>query len=127
MSEIIRDYKVFTLPQPRGIPNSRYFVLRLDDGVDFYITDTFGNYKQVLNASVAPSLPVIGEIPVGLINGSNATYTSLNDFIPETLEVKLNGLSLTKTLDYNTIGNNTINFFISPLVGEKILINYIKL
>ena len=70
---------------------------------------------------------VMGEIPTGLINGSNATFTSLSPFIPEKLIVERNGVTQRKTTDYSTIGNNTINLTFSPENGESILINYIKL
>lgn len=69
---------------------------------------------------------IIGETPAGLVNGSNATYTSANDFIPETVEVFLNGVRQTLLGDYTTSGNTTILFVTSPGTGEVIRINYIK-
>lgn len=70
---------------------------------------------------------VMGEIPNGLINGGNATFTSLSPFIPEKLIVERNGVTQRKNTDYSTTGNNTINLTFSPETGESILINYIKL
>lgn len=70
---------------------------------------------------------VMGEIPTGLINGANATFTSLSPFIPEKLIVERNGITQRKNIDYTTTGNNTINLTFSPDTGESILINYIKL
>lgn len=70
---------------------------------------------------------IIGEIPQGLINGINATFTSLSPFIPASVEVYLNGVRQKIIDDYNTIGNNTIQFLISPTTNENILIDYIKL
>lgn len=70
---------------------------------------------------------VFNEVPSGSINGSNATFTSAYDFIIDTLEVFLNGVKLTKLSDYNTSGTNTISLYTSPLTGELLNINYIKL
>lgn len=70
---------------------------------------------------------VMGEIPNGLINGSNATFTSFFDFIPEKLIVERNGVTQRNGIDYTTTGTNTINLTFSPEIDESILINYIKL
>lgn len=69
---------------------------------------------------------VFGETPNGVINGINATYTTDFDFVPETVEVKLNGLTQKVVDDYNTSGTDTIIFLVSPLTDDKILVNYIK-
>lgn len=70
---------------------------------------------------------VIGEVPTGLINGSNATFTTANPFVAGTVEVFVNGLRQTIIVDFNTSGNNTIQLIFSPLTGEVITVNYIKL
>lgn len=67
---------------------------------------------------------IFNEVPDGLLNGSNAIFTSNNAFIPETLEVFLNGLKLKRIDEYNTTGNFTINLMVSPGADEQILINY---
>jgi hypothetical protein len=70
---------------------------------------------------------VFQEVPTGLINGVNATFTSANNFVSGSLEVFLNG-SLQKIVnDYQVVGNNTINLNFSPFTNENLLINYIKL
>lgn len=70
---------------------------------------------------------VVNEIPSGLINGSNATFTTAFDFVPGTEEVFLNGIKLVKLEDYNTTGNNQIDLYVSPLTGEDLIINYSKI
>lgn len=70
---------------------------------------------------------VVNEIPSGLINGSNATFTTAFDFVPGTEEVFLNGLKLVKLEDYNTTGNNQIDLYVSPLTGEDLIVNYSKI
>lgn len=70
---------------------------------------------------------VFNEIPTGAVNGSNVTFTSLNSFLIETLEVFVNGVKQTKILDYITSGNSTITLLFSLDTGESIHINYVKL
>ena len=70
---------------------------------------------------------VKNETPIGLINGANASFTSQFNFIPESVEVFLNGLIQQKVIEFQTIGDNQINLNITPNLGELILINYIKL
>lgn len=70
---------------------------------------------------------IIGEVPQGLVNGINATFTSLNPFVPISVEVYLNGVRQKIIEDYNTINNDTIQFMVSPTINENILVDYIKL
>lgn len=71
---------------------------------------------------------VTGEIPTGLINGSNATFTSAFPFDPLSVEVFLNGLRQQVIADYNTVGNTQIIFLVSPESNtSSLLINYKKL
>lgn len=67
-----------------------------------------------------------GEVPTGLVNGINATFTTINNFIPDKEEVYLNGLRIKKTVDYNTSGLNQILMAVSPNTGETITVDYIK-
>lgn len=99
-------------------------VFSILDDVNASVEDTLNDVVD--EGVLGDSDFVIGETPSGAINGSNATYTSLNDFIPETLEVFLNGIRQTVLGDYNTSGNTTIQFVTSPGTGEVLRINYIK-
>ena len=69
---------------------------------------------------------VHGETPAGVIDGSNATFTTAFDFVPESVDVS-DGVRLKVIEDYQTTGNRTIILNQSPLAGENILIDYIKL
>ncbi|MEP7197242.1 MAG: hypothetical protein ABI851_12040 [Saprospiraceae bacterium] len=75
----------------------------------------------------ASSLEVKNEIPMGLVDGSNPTFTSYNLFIPETIQVYMNGVRNKIGYDFITIGNDTILFSTSPINGDIILIDYQKL
>ena len=68
-----------------------------------------------------------GEEPNGIINGVNATFTSRKLFIPETVEVYINGLKQMITKDYIITGYNTIILFNSLELMDQISINYAKI
>ena len=72
------------------------------------------------------NLFVINEEPNGSVNGSNATFTVDFNFIPESVDVKVNGLTQKRVDDFNTTGTQTVILVNSPTSGENILISYIK-
>ncbi len=129
MSAII-FHKVNALPLAPDA-NAIYFVLN-GDYAETYVTDELGNAKGVGNSLMITALSpanadVKNEIPSGAINGSNVFFTSAFNFNISSLEVFLNGVKQKVLDDYNTIGNNTIQMMVSPLVTETITINYKKL
>ncbi len=65
------------------------------------------------------------ETPTGLINGSNATYQSLSDFVPESVAVLVNGVTQRRIDDFNTSGVRTVTLNQSPAAGESVKLNYI--
>lgn len=67
---------------------------------------------------------VIGETPLGAINGSNATFTTLQGFVPNSVQLFVNGVSQTNGTDYVTIGTNILSLMVSPIVGDTIRVNY---
>jgi hypothetical protein len=69
---------------------------------------------------------VIGEVPSGLVNGSNATFTTAFSFDPDTIDVFVNGLKLLKPDEFTTTGTTQINLTFSPATGEVIQVNYQK-
>lgn len=68
---------------------------------------------------------VFGETPTGSINGSNATFTSQFNFVPESVVVLVNGLEQRRVTDFNTSGTQTIILADAPQVGESVRINYV--
>ncbi len=99
------------------------------------ITNVISNPSPNTSVSVAGTLIlggssvdfVFNETPAGLVNGSNATFTSAFDFIPESVKVEINGLGQKKVTHFNTIGNDIITLNESPLSGDQIQVHYIKL
>lgn len=67
---------------------------------------------------------VIGETPSGAVNGSNATFTTAQNFVPESVQVFVNGVSQTNAVDYTTSGTTTISLNVSPISGDYIRVNY---
>jgi hypothetical protein len=69
---------------------------------------------------------VDGEIPTGLVNSSNATFSLVNAPTPaSSLQVFRNGLLMRSGLDYNLSGQ-TISFLAAslPQTGDALLANY---
>lgn len=97
----------------------------------FYIIDKDGKTefisKSINNVSNIISLFVNNDVPINIINGINNVFNTSFNFIPESVEVFLNGIKQKIITDYQIINNNTITLNTSPNVGENILINYIKL
>lgn len=69
---------------------------------------------------------VFGIVPSGLINGSNATFTTPDSFIPETVQLFRNGLSQYNPTHFYTTGTHTIILNFSPIVGDILTVNYYK-
>jgi len=67
---------------------------------------------------------VIGETPTGAINGQNATFVSLQNFEPLTVDVILNSTVQTYGIDYYTAGTDTIIMNVAPVVGDILRLNY---
>ncbi len=67
---------------------------------------------------------VVGEVPIGAIDGSNASFTTAYDFVPESVEVFWSGIRLNLVSEYVTVGTQTINLTQSPQIGEVITVNY---
>lgn len=72
-----------------------------------------------------PTKFIFGEMPSGAVNGSNPTFTSEFDFVPESVVVLLNGLEQQRIVDFNTSGNRTVTLTVSPNSGESVRLNYI--
>ncbi len=69
---------------------------------------------------------VFGEVPSGVMNGSNATFVTAYNFVPESVQVFLNGLLQKIVSDYSTSGSTVIMLVSAPQAGENILVNYLK-
>ena len=100
--------KIENVPDPQN-PQDAVNLRTLDDAISSIISN---------------NNDIIGEEPLGSINGMNNIYTTANNFIPNSLEVFVNGLKQKLVDDYNISGTTTIILTFSPNIGEEILVNY---
>ena len=87
-----------------------------------------GNISELINdAGYITDLEekVVNEIPTGVLNGVNSTFTTQFGVKPDSEEVYVNGNRQKKPDDYN-ISGQIINLTFSPQSTESILIDYIK-
>jgi hypothetical protein len=87
------------------------------------VGDVFVEWNGILNTANSAAF-VFGETPSGAVNGSNATFTSLQNFVPQSVQVFINGVSQTNGVDYTTSSTSTITMNVSPVSGDYIRINY---
>ena len=90
--------------------------LTMDASADFTIADSYVTDTWVYR-----------EVPSGLVNGSNASYTLAATPLSATECVHLNGVlqNVGGSNDY-TISTNTVTFNSAPETGDVILVNYAK-
>ncbi len=90
--------------------------------------DTYGRVTAGTNPTVlAPANVVTREVPSGLVNGSNTTYTLANTPVVGTEQVYLNGILLDVGAgnDY-TISGATITMLVTPQTNDKLRVTYLK-
>lgn len=84
---------------------------------------TLKDYFNTINLDRENNL-IIGEVPIGIIDGQNSIFQSRNLFDVSSLEIFSNGLKLFITEDYNIYDSKFIYLNFSPQTGEIITINY---
>ena len=65
------------------------------------------------------------EVPIGVLNGINPIFTTINSLVANSEDLYVNGNKMKKPDDYN-ISGQIITLTFSPQSTETILINYIK-
>lgn len=80
--------------------------------------------KNEANPVIRRSDLIFGETLTGTINGSNATFSTANNFVPGSVDVFVNGLKQKRVTHFNTTGVTTIIFSDSPQVGDILVANY---
>ena len=117
----VRFFQVNTLPGTL-LPRSFYYVKDGVGGAMGYLTDENAVPQVVGGTRIA------GEVPAGLINNSNTTFTTSKNFIPGTEEVFVNGMKQTPTVDYVTSNDNQVILHVAPMTSgqatDTITINY---
>lgn len=65
----------------------------------------------------------ISEIPIGIINGTNTTFTTTYSIVVNTQMIFLRGLLQQGSIDYNITGSNVI-FITAPISGDIVQVTY---
>jgi len=86
-------------------------------------TDTI-SIDYILPAPV--NAPVVGEIPTGLLNGSNKIFTTAYVYKPTLLAVFLSGLRLRHPDDYTETGSQTFQLVVAPLSSDSVSVDYFQ-
>lgn len=118
-----------------SLTDDKVTIITSPTSVNLNINETTGDVDistipQIIKVQVGAVLQtasgsfVIGETPTGQINGSNVQFMTAQSFVPETVQVFVNGVSQTLTVDYVTTGTTTILLSVSPIVGDYIRVNY---
>jgi len=69
---------------------------------------------------------VNGETPIGLINGTNTIFATINPFKTSTLSVYLNGVKLIATVDYAVTIPQQFTLVEAPLATDYLRVDYLK-
>lgn len=118
-----------------SIEDKNVTIITKQSSVNLNINQTTGDVDistipQIIKVQVGAILQtssgsfVVGETPSGLINGANSIFQTAQNFVPESVQVFVNGVSQTLTVDYTTSGTTTIQLNASPIVGDYIRVNY---
>ena len=87
-------------------------------------TSLTGDEELIIGAIEDGSYFEPNEIPTGLVNGSNVTFTAAATPNPaDSLKVFVNGQRFKVTEDY-TLSGATLTFVVAPETGDLILIDY---
>ena len=71
---------------------------------------------------------IVGDIPSGPIDGSNISFMASNHFLPDTLKVFYNGQRLTSGPSNDYVATSPlVNLSFSPVPGDVILFDYLKM
>ena len=120
------------LTQYSGLHLSRLYAEEIHSVGDYdFLTITLNNGQIPLEPPGETIVNTVSQLVTngilnGLVDGSNATFTTEFAFVPETVEIEINGVGQRRFVDYNTVGNNTIIFTSSPHVGDFIEVDYLR-
>lgn len=110
-------------------------ISQLTEATDVLDTDILpivndGETKKVTKANFLKDVQSAGitegEVPAGLVDGSNTVFTLSYEYQTGTTRVYLNGLRMRLDGDYTETGDTEITFVEPPLEGDTITIDYIK-
>ena len=119
--------------EPKLTTTQRNAISSPAEGLQIYNTSTHlldwwngSAWLEVGTGTLTPTNFVTREVPTGLINSSNVTFTLANIPTTGTECVYLNGLLQNAGGNDYSISTNTITFTVAPETGSVILVNYQK-
>lgn len=87
----------------------------------------FNTDDDVLSKMRSLSNLQIEEIATGIINGSNKSFYSSTEFVPDTFKVYKNGIYQTLDIDYSIVTQTSFTFRVAPVVSDVVAIKYIPI
>lgn len=72
------------------------------------------------------STEVYGEVPLGLVNGVNAIFSTAVPFRTGTVRLYLNGVRQKLLSDYTLVPPNTFVFVLAPRPNDHVLVDYLR-
>jgi len=69
---------------------------------------------------------VFGEIPAGVLDGSNRVFTTANPFGADSLSVFLNGLHQRRVDDYIELDDTSFQFVVAPRASDSVSVDYVQ-
>ena len=85
-----------------------------------------GRISLDTDSAIAQDQIIVQETPTGVINGINPTFTTSNSMVPETLEVKRNGLTTHKS-EVTITSPTQFTLDDSPNIGDFVEVNYLAI
>jgi hypothetical protein len=71
------------------------------------------------------TVQVSGETPTGAVDGSNKLFTTSSTYISGYLNVYLNGVRQSVTVDYTETSSNSFTFVVAPTIDDILRVDYI--
>jgi hypothetical protein len=88
-------------------------------------------FRDVIEKLIIPKITagMFTDRPVELPDGTKTTFTTTRDFYENTLAIYLNGVrqDITDQSDVTVQGNRTIIFKVAPVIGDRIVIDYVPM
>lgn len=81
---------------------------------------------SIVSTPVGVQVGVFNEVPGGAIDGLNTVFTTAYSFVSGTTDLYFNGSRQRIGVDYNETGATQITLAFAPIVGDNLIIDYVK-
>jgi hypothetical protein len=122
-----QKYRIGWTTQPALAPPVNRALGQQLSNVDECLETLFTELRHIGSGATAPTGSAgltVREIPTGVIDGSNLTFTLAHIPIADSEQVFLNGLlQEARGIDYS-ISGASVTFLMPPLAGDRVLVTY---